>query len=245
MTASDHSYESPKDRASLAREAGLSRLSFPSILAGVLVAYGAFAVLAALLGAVATAIGLNADLNRNDWATLGVGSAIAVAVVLLLAYLFGGYVAGRMARRAGLLNGLAVFLLALLLVAVVGAVVANQTDAESIASNLRSLGIPTTGTEWGKVGTVAGIGSLAAMLLGALLGGVLGERWHSKLTRRAISGKYRPDHDHQPAERDLDQTLDQRNRPRPDRSADAGATRLTEPATQKATERASRQRRDR
>ena len=251
MTASDHSYESPQDRASLAREAGLGRLSFPSILAGVLVAYGAFAVLAALVGTVAAAIGLNADLNRNDWATLGVGSAIAVAVVLLLAYLFGGYVAGRMARRAGLLNGLAVFLLALLLVAVVGAVAASQADAESIASNLRSLGIPTTGTEWGKVGTVAGIGSLAAMLLGALLGGVLGERWHSKLTRRAVSGKYRPDRDDQPAERDHDrlahdQTLDQRDRPRPGRTADTGATRLTDPATQESTaEPTSRQRRDR
>jgi hypothetical protein len=246
MTASDHSYESPKDRASLAREAGLSRLSFPGILAGVLVAYGAFAVLAALVGTVTAAIGLNADLNRNDWATLGVGSAIAVAVVLLLAYMFGGYVAGRMARRAGLLNGLAVFLLALLLVAVVGAVAASQADAESIASNLRNLGIPTTGTEWAKVGTVAGIGSLAAMLLGALVGGVLGERWHSKLTRRAVSGKYRPDRGHQPAERDHDQTLAQRDRSRPDRTADAGATRLTDPATQEVTaERTSRQRRDR
>jgi hypothetical protein len=203
-------------------------------------------VLAALVGTVAAAIGLNADLNRNDWATLGVGSAIAVAAVLLLAYLFGGYVAGRMARRAGLLNGLAVFLLALLLVAVVGAVAASQADAETVGSNLRSLGIPTTGTEWGKVGTVAGIGSLAAMLLGALLGGVLGERWHSKLTRRAVSGKYRPDRDDQRAGRDHDQTLDQRDRPRPDRTANAGATRLTDPATQEVTaERTSRQRRDR
>jgi hypothetical protein len=246
MTASDHSYESPQDRASLAREAGLSRLSFPSILAGVLVAYGAFAVLAALVGTVAAATGLNTDLNRNDWATLGVGSAIAVAVVSLLAYLFGGYVAGRMARRAGLLNGLAVFLLALLLVAVVGAVAASQADAETIGSNLRSLGIPTTGTEWAKAGTVAGIGSLAAMLLGALLGGVLGERWHSKLTRRAVSGKYRPDRRDQPAGRDHDQTLDHRDRPRPDRTADTGATRLTDPATQEVTaERTSRQRRDR
>jgi hypothetical protein len=248
MTASDHSYESPQDRASLAREAGLSRLSFPSILAGVLVAYGAFAVLAALVGTVAAATGLNTDLNRNDWATLGVGSAIAVAVVSLLAYLFGGYVAGRMARRAGLLNGLAVFLLALLLVAVVGAVAASQADAETIGSNLRSLGIPTTGTEWAKAGTVAGIGSLAAMLLGALLGGVLGERWHSKLTRRAVSGKYRPDRHDQPAGRDHDQTLDHRDRPRPDRTADTGATRLTDPATQEVTaepERTSRQRRDR
>jgi hypothetical protein len=238
MTAPDHSYESPQHRASLAREAGLSRLSFPSILAGVLVAYGAFAVLAALVGTVAAAIGLNTDLNRNDWATLGVGSAIAVAVVLLLAYLFGGYVAGRMARRAGLFNGLAVFLLALLLVAVVAAVAASQADAETIGSNLRSLGIPTTGTEWGKAGTVAGIGSLAAMLLGALLGGVFGERWHSKLTRRAVSGKYRPDRH--------DQTLDQRGRPTPNRTADAGATRLTDPATQEVTaERTGRQRRDR
>jgi hypothetical protein len=246
MTASDHSYESPQHRASLAREAGLSRLSFPSILAGVLVAYGAFAVLAALVGTVAAAIGLNTDLNRNDWATLGVGSAIAIALVLLMAYLFGGYVAGRMARRAGLLNGLAVFLLALLLVAVVGAVAASQADAETIGSNLRSLGIPTTSSEWGKAGTVAGIGSLAAMLLGALLGGVLGERWHSKLTRRAVSGKYRPDRRDQPAGRDHDQTLDQRDRPRPDRTGDAGATRLTDPATQEVTaERTSRQRRDR
>ena len=244
MTASDHSYESPQDRASLAREAGLGRLSFPSILAGVLVAYGAFAVLAAVVGTVAAAIGLNTDLTRNDWAALGVGSAIAVAVVLLAAYLFGGYVAGRMARRAGLLNGLAVFLLALVLVAVVAAIAASQTDAEAIASNLRSLGIPTTGTEWGKVGTVAGIGSLAAMLLGALLGGVLGERWHSKLTRRAVSGKYRPDRDDQPADRD--QTLDQRDRPRSDRRNDAGATRLNGPAAQEATaERTSRPRRDR
>ena len=251
MTASDHSYESPQDRASLAREAGLGRLSFPSILAGVLVAYGAFAVLAALAGTIATAIGLNTDLNRNDWATLGLGSAIAVAVVLLAAYLFGGYVAGRMARRAGLLNGLAVFLLALLLVAVVGAVAASQTDAEAISSNLRSLGIPTSGTEWGKAGTVAGIGSLAAMLVGALLGGVFGERWHSKLTRRAVSGKYRPGRDDQPADRDHDrppahdQTLDQRDRPTPDREDDTGATRLTDPADMEvAAEPVSRPRHD-
>ena len=55
-----------------------------------------------------------------------------MAVVLLVTYLCGGYVAGRMARRAGLLNGLAVFLLAVVLVALVAAVAASQTDAEAI-----------------------------------------------------------------------------------------------------------------
>jgi hypothetical protein len=230
MTTPDHSYETPQDRASLVREAGLSRLSFPSILAGVLVAYGAFAIFAALVGTVAAAIGLTTELNRNDWATLGLGSAIAVAVVLLLAYLFGGYVAGRMARRAGLLNGLAVFLLALLLVGVVGAVAASQADAEAIASNLRSLGIPTTGTEWGNIGTLAGIASLAAMLVGALLGGILGERWHSKLTRRAVSGKYRPattDHTPDPDQAGPDSRRQDRRDP-PDRApaGRTGATRI-------------------
>jgi hypothetical protein len=227
MSASDPGYESPGDRAALAREAGLGRLSLPSVLAGVLVAYGAFAVLAALVGAVAAAIGLNTDLAGNDWATLGVGSALAVAIVLLLAYLFGGYVAGRMARRAGLLNGLAVFVLAVVLVAAVAAIAASQADADPVRANLRSLGIPTTGTEWGKVATVAGIGSLAAMLVGALLGGVLGERWHTKLTRRAVSGKYGPDRADRPGERDrgndLAKEADQRQRRRD--GDGAGATR--------------------
>jgi hypothetical protein len=154
-------------------------------------------VLAALIGALATAIGVNNGLSTNDWARLGTGSAIAAAVALLIAYLFGGYVAGRMARRAGLLNGLAVFVLALVLIAAVGAIVATQADADAIRSNLRSLGVPTSGSEWSNIGSLAGIASLAAMLIGALVGGALGERWHSKLTRRAVSGKYSPGRDEQ------------------------------------------------
>jgi len=192
MSASDP-IETGRDRAALTREAGIGKLSLISVLAGVLVAYGAFAVLAALAGAVAAVIGLDTDLSANNWAELGIGSAIAAAVVLLLAYLFGGYVAGRMARRAGLLHGVGVFVLALLLVALIVVIAATQTDTSVIRGNLRSLGIPTTGAEWGNVGTLAGIGSLVAMLVGALLGGLLGERWHTKLTRRAASPNYGPD----------------------------------------------------
>jgi hypothetical protein len=80
-------------------------------------------------------------------------------------------------------------------VALIAAIAATQTDTSAIRGNLRSLGIPTTGAEWSDVGTLAGIGSLAAMLVGALLGGMLGERWHTKLTRRAASPDYGPDRD--------------------------------------------------
>jgi hypothetical protein len=138
MSASD-AVETGRDRAALTREAGIGKLSFISVLAGVLVAYGAFAVLAALAAAAAAAIGLNTDLSANNWAELGVGSAIVAAVVLLLAYLFGGYVAGRMARRAGLIHGLAVFVLALVIVALIAAITATQTDTSAIRGNLRSL----------------------------------------------------------------------------------------------------------
>jgi len=199
MSAADP-IETGRDRAALTRQAGIGKLSLISVLAGVLVAYGAFAVLAALAGAAAAALGLNTDLSANNWAELGVGSAIVAAVVLLLAYLFGGYVAGRMARRAGLLHGIAVFILALIIVALVAAIAATQTDTSAIRDNLRSLGIPTTGAEWGDVGTLAGIGSLAAMLVGAVLGGLLGERWHTKLTRRAASPKYGPEREQPTAE---------------------------------------------
>ena len=205
MTGSAPGYESPRDRKRLARQAGLGRLSFISALAGVLIAYGAFALLAALVGAVAVAIGLDTELASNDWDTLGMGSAVTVTVVAFVAYLFGGYVAGRMARRAGLVNGLAVFALAVLLVVVVGAIAASQADTETIQANLRSLGLPTSGAEWAKIGTAAGIGTLAGMLLGAGIGGVVGERWHSELVRWAAVGRGNPNRaqERQP-QRDVD-----------------------------------------
>jgi hypothetical protein len=195
MTGSAPGFESPRDRKRLARQAGLGRVSFISVLAGVLVAYGAFVVLAALVGAVAVAMGLDAELASNDWDAFGMGSAVTVTVVAFVAYLFGGYVAGRMARRAGLVNGVAVFALAVLLVVVVGAIAASQADTETIQANLRSLGLPITGTEWAKIGTVAGIGTLVGMLVGAGIGGVVGERWHSELARWAALGRGSPDRD--------------------------------------------------
>jgi hypothetical protein len=111
------------------------------------------------------------------------------------AYLFGGYVAGRMARRAGLVNGLAVFALAVLLIVAVGPIAASQTDTGTVQANLRSLGLPITGTEWARIGTAAGIGTLVGMLVGAGIGGVVGERWHSELAQWAALGRGSPNHD--------------------------------------------------
>src|SRR5919197_4468643 len=94
--------ESGRDRAALARGAGFGRFSFVSVLAGVLVAYGGLAVLLSAAYGINQATGVAGTLSFDDLARLGVGSATVIVAATLVAYLFGGYVAGRMARRAGL-----------------------------------------------------------------------------------------------------------------------------------------------
>ncbi len=179
--------EGRRDRMAFAREAGLGRASLPSAVAGTMVAYGTFAVLVALVGGIAARVASSghSDLSPNDWQNLGTGAGIAVAVLLALSYLFGGYVAGRMARRGGVVNGLLVFFLGVVVAAGVAAIVGTQTDSGTIVRNLRNVGVPTSGKEWSQIGTVAGVAALVAMLVGAATGGILGERWHNKLAARA------------------------------------------------------------
>lgn len=179
--------EGRRDRMAFAREAGLGRASLPSAVAGTMVAYGTFVVLLALVGGIAARLASSgsSSLVPNDWQDLGTGAGIGVAVLLGLAYLFGGYVAGRMARRGGLVNGILVFVLGVAVAAGVAAIVGTRADSGSIVRNLRNVGVPTSGKEWSQVGTVAGIAALVAMLVGAVMGGVLGERWHAKLAARA------------------------------------------------------------
>lgn len=188
-----HALETRGDRAALAEHAGMGRVSLASVLAGTLVAYGAFAVLLAITAAVAESVGLETDLTTNEWRDLGVAGGAVVAAVLLACYLFGGYVAGRMARRAGATNGLAVFVLGVVVAVGVTGLVNVFTDGDDILRNLRNVGVPTSNEEWRDIGTVAGIGSLLAMLLGATFGGALGERWHAKLLARAADPAVGPE----------------------------------------------------
>jgi hypothetical protein len=177
--------ETGRERRELAADAGFGGFSITSVLAGVLVAYGAFAILAGLAAAAVDALNIDTDIT-TDWETLGTTGGLVVAGLLFLSYLFGGYVAGRMARRNGLAHGAGVLVLGLVVVAAVAALARAGNDPDTVAGNLRSLGIPTTSDEYGQAGTVAGIASIVALLIGSLLGGALGERWHARLFARAV-----------------------------------------------------------
>lgn len=208
--------ENRRDRLEMAHEAGYPKISLVSVLAGVLVAYGAFAIIAGITGAVLNGLGVDTEaLSDNDWRQLGIGGGIAVGLSLFLSYLFGGYVAGRMARRGGAMNGLLVFVVGLLLAAGVGAAIGTQADGDALMSNLRSIGVPTSGDEYTAIGTIAGLAALAAMLIGSLLGGIAGERWHGKLLTRALDPSVGPDHrDDHVVDHDRDRLVDSSDRDR-------------------------------
>src|SRR5215208_6752369 len=155
---------------------------------GWLSANGLAVILVALLSAAGVALGLANGVDSADEAaqqadTLGLGSAIAVLVILFLAYLAGGYVAGRMARFDGARQGLATWLIGLIVVLVLaaaGAILGAQYNV------LQQLNLPRIPIDEGTA-TTAGIITLVAILLvtllGALIGGKVGERYHRKVDR--------------------------------------------------------------
>lgn len=188
--------ENRRDRLALAEDAGWGRISAVSVLAGLLVGYGAFAILAGIAAAVFAALDVKVDLSGDDLSRAGTTGGIVLGVVLFGSYLVGGYVAGRMARRAGATHGILVFVFGLLLAIGVAAVVEASGSTDGVIEGLRNLGIPTTGDQWRDIFTVAGLASLAGMLLGSVLGGVLGERWHTKLVARALDPTVGPEADY-------------------------------------------------
>ena len=155
---------------------------------GWLSANGLAVILVALLSAAGVAIGLTQGVPSTDEAvqqadTIGIAGGIALLVVLFLAYLAGGYVAGRMARFDGVKQGIAVWVIGLLVVialAVLGLVLGSQYNV------LQSLNLPRIPIGEGTAttaGIIALVAVLAVTLVGAILGGRLGERYHRKIDR--------------------------------------------------------------
>jgi hypothetical protein len=179
--------EQSKTRADLAQLAGAGPLSPIAILAGVLVGYATFALL--LGGTVALLQRWGSDLDLTaSWESLTTRGGLTLAGLLFVSHLWAGYVAGRMGWRRGILHGIGVFAGSVLVVGAVAGIVrsvAKPDDVEAVSEALRTFGIPTTREEWRYADSFAGIASLGGMLLGSVLGGFLGERWFTKLSRRA------------------------------------------------------------
>jgi len=114
--------------------------------------------------------------------TLGIGALIGSLVAIFLAYLIGGYTAGRMARFSGARNGLGVVIWTVIVAIILGIAGAALGSNFDVASNLHLKFDPQTAT---AAGVISGVITLLVMILGATLGGILGERYHRSIDRDA------------------------------------------------------------
>jgi hypothetical protein len=164
-------------------------MKFGSAFFGWLTATGMFVLLSALVGALAALFGAGADLSVADVAsgsgeaqTTGITAAVILGVILLVSYFAGGYVAGRMARFSGIKQGVAVWLWALIIAVVltiIGVIVGNQAN---VTERFQGLGVPAAQDLTGP-GLIGLLVVAAVALLGAILGGLAGMRYHRKIDR--------------------------------------------------------------
>lgn len=150
--------------------------------------------MAALLSAIVAATGvLASDATDTDSATevadaldlqvdeLGVLGVVGALVIWFVAYYSGGYVAGRMARFDGIKQGIAVWLWALVVAAVIAVVAAVADSGYSLSDALPSLDGESTAR------VVVGVLVVAVVsLVGAMLGGLAGMRFHRRVDRTGL-----------------------------------------------------------
>ena len=158
---------------------------------GWLVAVGVAVLLTGILAAAGAAIGLTettsdaADAASAE--TLSAAGAIALIVVLAIAYYCGGYVAGRMSRFDGARQGIAAWVVGLLITigAAILAVIAGSEYNVVESANLPRLPVgDETLTTGGAIATAA---IVLGTLLFSALGGIAGARYHRKVDRAGFA----------------------------------------------------------
>ena len=153
-------------------------VDLPATLAGMLAALGTALVLGGLLGAALGAFGYQTGLE-DDAERVTVAGLAAGFATLIVAFLVGGWVAGRIARYDGGRNGLLAAVWMVVLAAVLGGIGGWLGQKYDVFRNVR---LP----QWfrGDALTVAAfitsVAGIALMLLAGWLGGRWGERYHRK-----------------------------------------------------------------
>jgi len=155
----------------------------PAAFAGMLAALG----LTVLLAGIAAAAGTVSYSDGTDTADLSSSGVITGMAVLLVAFLAGGWVAGRMARYDGVLNGLTCAGMFLLLMGGLSAV-GRWADAEY--DFFADVNLPQwfTDANTTEAAVTTGLG-IVIVLLAAALGGAWGSRYHRRADALIVSGE--------------------------------------------------------
>lgn len=148
------------------------------------------ALLLLISGLVLGPLGFTLDLQGQEINTAIVTGLVIVGFVLFLSFFLGGYVSGRLVRFDGARNGAATVgwgILLSVIFAIFGFVLAGLLPASvfELLRGLQSSIQSTVGTlvTLGLVGAGIIVGALLLMLLGGLLGGSIGNRYHTRIDR--------------------------------------------------------------
>jgi MFS family permease len=160
-------------------------VDIPASLVGMLTALSTTLILAGLVGAAVGAVGYQTGLEE-DAQDLSTWSMIGGVAVLFIAYLIGGWAAGRMARYDGARNGFATGVWTLVfagILAGLGAWVDSEYDV------FRNVELP----QWFEsdalttAAIISGVAAIVAMFVGGLIGGFWGERYHRRADRTILA----------------------------------------------------------
>lgn len=161
-------------------------MKFGACFFGWLTATGTAVILTALLTAVGAGVGLARDLSADQALasaqTVGLVGGIVLLGIIFVAYLAGGYVAGRMARFNGVKQGVGVWLWAIIIAVVVAILTAVAGTQFNILGSLN--GFPRLPIDEGQMttgGIIVAILVIAVALVGAIVGGLAGMRFHRRV----------------------------------------------------------------
>ena len=167
-------------------------MKFGASFFGWLTASGVAVLLTALVAAAGAGLGLATDLDpanpdATQAETIGLIGAIVILAIIFVAYFAGGYVAGRMARFNGARQGVGVFLWAVIIaivVAVLGLVAGTRFN---LLANLNTFPrIPVNEGDLTVVGLLTAVAVAVVALVGAILGGVTGMRFHRRVDKEGL-----------------------------------------------------------
>ncbi len=152
-------------------------IDFPASLVGMLTALATVVLLGGLVGAAVGAIGYQTGLSGDEVEDISTASLVGGLVVLFVSYVVGGWAAGRIARYDGARNGLMAGVWTLILAAILAGLGVWLGDEYDVLANVD---LPQWFNEDAvtTAAIVSGVIGAVTMLVGGLLGGLWGARYH-------------------------------------------------------------------